>query len=59
MTFDPGRVFWDTENNVYIDETQLLKEFEELKFAAPEYEGISFEAYLMECSGKNGTLRKL
>lgn len=59
MTFDPCRVFWDTEHNVYIDETQLLKEFEELKLTAPEYEGISFEAYLMECSGKNGTLIEL
>ena len=49
------RLFKDEEGNI-ITETQLRKEFEEIKKEQPDEYSYSFEEYVCNCTSKNGTL---
>ena len=48
---------WIDENsNEIITAVQLRKEFETLKQEYPDEYNYSFEEYIANCTGKNGTL---
>ena len=49
------RTFYDVENEVIITEAELRTSYEELR-RNDETDCASFEVYVRECTGKNGTL---
>lgn len=52
------RLFYDIEENKVITESQLKEEMETL-IANGNIEEMSFADYVKECTGKNGTLKRL
>lgn len=53
-----GRLFED-EHGYTVTEDELRRDFEELKREEPEEYWYSFEDYIRNCTGKNGTLTEI
>ena len=49
----------DIEHNIIITENELKVSFEELKRAESDEYNYSFDEYIKECTGKNGTLEEI
>ena len=52
------RLFYDMESDMVITESQLKEEMETL-IANGNIEPMTFEDYVRECTGKNGTLKRM
>ena len=52
------KLFYDIEENRIITENQLLEEMKML-IANGNIEPMDFADYVRECTGKNGTLKRL
>ena len=52
------KLFYDMESDTVITESQLMEEMETL-IASGNIEPMTFEDYVRECTGKNGTLKRL
>ena len=52
------KLFYDMESDMVITENQLLEEMKML-IANGNIEPMDFADYVKECTGKNGTLKRL
>ena len=53
------RKFIDIDTGETITETQLKEEFKTLQAEQPEVYNYSFTRYILDCTGKNGTLKEV
>lgn len=55
----PEPIYRDRETGNTITRAELEREFEILRSESPEEYDYSFSRYVMECTGKNGTLEEI